>query len=33
MPAINDSDTLIIVIHEIYGMNRHISGICEYLRR
>lgn len=24
----NNSDTLVIVLHEIYGINPHISGVC-----
>lgn len=27
----NNSDTLIIVIHEIYGINDHIKGVCQSL--
>lgn len=27
----NNSDTVILVLHEIYGINRHISGICNTL--
>lgn len=26
-----DSDTVIIVIHEIYGLNEHMQGFCESL--
>lgn len=33
MLALNDSDTLIIVLHEIYGINQHISGVCEYFKK
>ena len=25
----NNSDTLLIVLHEIYGINQHIKGICQ----
>ena len=25
------SDTVIIVIHEIYGLNQHMQGYCELL--
>lgn len=28
---INNSDTVIIVVHEIYGINAHISGVCDRL--
>ena len=28
---INNSDTAIIVVHEIYGINVHISGVCDRL--
>jgi dienelactone hydrolase len=28
---INNSDTVIIVVHEIYGINVHISGVCDRL--
>jgi dienelactone hydrolase len=28
---LNDSDRLIIVIHEIYGINQHITNFCERL--
>lgn len=27
----NNSDTLIVVIHEIYGINDHIKGVCQSL--
>ncbi|MED4695105.1 dienelactone hydrolase family protein [Peribacillus frigoritolerans] len=27
------SDTVIIVIHEIYGLNRHMQGFCELLSK
>lgn len=27
----NNSDTLIIVLHEIYGINDHIAGVCKRL--
>lgn len=27
----NGSDTLIVVLHEIYGINGHITGVCEKL--
>lgn len=30
---VNNSDTLIIVLHEIYGLNRHISGLCKKLAK
>jgi dienelactone hydrolase len=33
MLALDGSDTLIIVIHEIYGINQHISGVCEYFKK
>lgn len=33
MLALNGSDSLIIVIHEIYGINQHISGVCEYFKK
>ncbi len=28
---INDSDTLIVVLHEIYGINDHITKVCQNL--
>ena len=28
---INNSDTVIIVLHEIYGLNSHIIGVCDRL--
>ncbi|MDP1420534.1 dienelactone hydrolase family protein [Peribacillus simplex] len=28
-----DSDTVIIVIHEIYGLNQHMQGFCESLSK
>jgi dienelactone hydrolase len=28
-----NSDTVIIVIHEIYGLNRHMQGFCELLSK
>jgi dienelactone hydrolase len=27
----NNSDTLIVVLHEIYGINDHIAGVCQSL--
>ncbi|HVI40046.1 MAG TPA: dienelactone hydrolase family protein [Anaerovoracaceae bacterium] len=27
----NSSDTLIVVLHEIYGINDHIAGVCQSL--
>ncbi|RIX51410.1 dienelactone hydrolase family protein [Paenibacillus nanensis] len=27
----HNADTLLVVIHEIYGLNRHMEGICESL--
>ncbi len=27
----NNSDTVIIVVHEIYGLNAHITGVCDRL--
>ncbi len=27
---LNNSDSLVIVLHEIYGINKHIRKICEY---
>ncbi|MDD3168134.1 MAG: dienelactone hydrolase family protein [Eubacteriales bacterium] len=27
----NDSDVLIVVLHEIYGINDHITGVCQRL--
>ena len=27
----NNSDTLIVVLHEIYGFNSHITGVCQEL--
>ena len=27
------SDTVIIVIHEIYGLNQHMQGYCELLSK
>jgi dienelactone hydrolase len=29
----NNSDTVIIVLHEIYGINRHITAACDRLSR
>jgi len=29
----NNSDTVIIVIHEIYGINKHIINVCEKLSK
>ncbi len=29
MKIINNSDSVIIVIHEIYGINQHIHMVCE----
>ena len=29
----NDSDTVIIVLHEIYGINEHIVNVCEKLSK
>ena len=29
---VSDSRTALIVLHEIYGVNRHISGVCERYR-
>lgn len=29
----NNSDTLIIVLHEIYGVNKHIINVCETLSK
>ena len=28
----NNSDTAIVVLHEIYGVNQHIRDVCERLR-
>jgi len=28
---INNADTVIIVVHEIYGLNAHITGVCDRL--
>ena len=30
MPDLNNSDSAIIVLHEIYGINQHISKVCKY---
>jgi len=29
----NNSDTMIIVLHEIYGVNKHIVNVCETLSK
>lgn len=29
MKSINNSDSAIIVLHEIYGINQHIKMVCE----
>jgi len=29
----NNSDTLIIVLHEIYGINKHIINLCKNLSK
>lgn len=29
----NNSDTLIIVLHEIYGVNKHVINVCETLSK
>lgn len=29
----NNSDTVIMVIHEIYGLNEHMRGFCEALSK
>lgn len=29
----NDSDSVIIVLHEIYGINQHITQVCKYYSR
>jgi len=26
----NNSDALIVVLHEIYGLNDHIAGVCQH---
>lgn len=31
MKIINDSDSVIIVLHEVYGINQHIQMVCEKL--
>ncbi len=34
MPEIlNNSDIAVIVVHEIYGINEHIKGVCERLAK
>ena len=30
---INDSDTVIIVLHKIYGINQHIVNVCKKLSK
>lgn len=30
LTILNNSDTVIIVLHEIYGVNQHIKRVCEY---
>jgi len=29
---LSNSDYLLIVLHEIYGINRHINRVCEYYK-
>ncbi|MBP2665219.1 MAG: DeoR family transcriptional regulator [Firmicutes bacterium] len=29
----NNSDTVFIVVHEIYGINAHITGVCDWLAK
>lgn len=30
LTILNNSDTVIIILHEIYGINQHIKTVCEY---
>jgi dienelactone hydrolase len=32
MTVLNNSDSVIIVLHEIYGINPHILKVCEYFK-
>lgn len=32
MANVNNSDSVIIVLHEIYGINQHILKVCEYYK-